>query len=377
MSSLALSDDQILLLRLRAQRLVPQFAQEHLPPDRLLVEVGGIQAQELPAGLLGMRARDDQTTVAEIERARLEDHTIVRTWCMRGTLHLLAAEDTRWLVPMLGPGLIASGLRRLNDLGWDEDRIKQGKRLLQEALEKQERLSRKKIADLLKRHHLPSEGQSPIHLIAHAALEGWLCLGPGPGPRPEYVLFEKWIGNLQPMPREEALARLARRYFSAYAPASLADFALWSGLKIGEARAAIASIDTDILVVETSIGQMVMLKTQLPWIDDLPGHPPVLRLLPRFDDTILGYTNRDLSLQAIGSSGTADKSRVLPGGGMILQTINLNGSILGGWKMNQHRGGIEVVIEPFAPLPEALQPAIDKEIQRIGKFFGVAAQLHR
>jgi hypothetical protein len=363
-----LSDDQVRLLRLRAQRLVPQFAREHLPPAQLLKKVGGAQAQELPAALLAMRARDDLSTAAEIERARLEEPTIVRTWAMRGTLHLLAAEDARWMVPMLGPDLIASGMRRLTDLGWDEERIQRGKRILRDALARDGQMTRAEIIDLFTSNGLPHQGQAPVHLIGHAALEGWLCLGPEDGKKPTYVLFEDWIGSPQPLPREEALNRLAQNYLSVYAPASLMDFAFWSGLKMSDARSAWQSIEADRTPAETSLGQLWMLKTQLAWIDDFAGQAPVVRLLPRFDDTILGYATRDLAIDP------ASSIRILPGGGMILQSLNVNGRILGAWKTQPRRGRIEIVIDPFETLPDALLPELEKEIARIGRFLGVEAR---
>ena len=106
-----LSIQQIRQLRLKAQRLYPQSAGLSASPAQVLKEVCGVQAQDLPAGLLSINARSRGLYKTEVEQARQVERSIAWTWCLRGTLHLVAAEDARWLVPFFGPGLIAGESR--------------------------------------------------------------------------------------------------------------------------------------------------------------------------------------------------------------------------------------------------------------------------
>jgi hypothetical protein len=72
-------------------------------------------------------------TAAEVENARQQDRTIVWTWCLRGTLHLVTAQDARWLLPLLGPSFIPAGRRRMRQLGWDDEKTATGLRILEQA----------------------------------------------------------------------------------------------------------------------------------------------------------------------------------------------------------------------------------------------------
>ena len=91
--SITLSDDQLRFLRLRAQRLTPQRPDEVIHVAQVVKEVCGIQAQDASAATLAVRSRSVGLVVTDVEQARVYDRSIVRTWGMRGTLHILAAED--------------------------------------------------------------------------------------------------------------------------------------------------------------------------------------------------------------------------------------------------------------------------------------------
>ncbi len=237
----ALSIQQIRQLRLKAQRLDPQRAGPSASPAQVLKEVCGVQAQDLPAGLLSINARSRGLSKTEVEQARQVERSIAWTWCLRGTLHLVAAEDARWLVPFFGPGLIAANRTRMQELGWDDERAELGIRLLLEALQERHELTRPEIIALLEKNHLPHTGQAPIHLIYRAALEGLLCRGAERGKEPTFVLFERWLGAPQPLPRQDALAELAVRYLSAYAPARPEDLASWAGTQAERCPAGMAA----------------------------------------------------------------------------------------------------------------------------------------
>src|SRR6266852_6174272 len=101
--AISLSHDQVRLLRLRAQRLTPKPRDMTSGVAHLVKELCGIQAQDARAATLALRVRSAGLIAADVERARVQERTIIRTWGRRGTLHLLATEDLGWLLPLLGP----------------------------------------------------------------------------------------------------------------------------------------------------------------------------------------------------------------------------------------------------------------------------------
>ncbi|RPI32497.1 MAG: winged helix DNA-binding domain-containing protein [Chloroflexota bacterium] len=369
-----ISPDQTRLLRLKAQRLL-HAGRSKTTPEHLIKDVFGVQAQELPAALLSVRARSKGLTASSVEKARQTQGSIAWTWCMRGTLHLVSAEDARWLAPFLGPGMVTSGKRRLRQLGWEEDRLSTGIRLVEKALSKQGELTRPEIVDLLKENDLPSKGQAPVHLLFRMAAEGILCRGPDKDGNHTFVLFEPWVGRLQPMPEEEALSKMAQRYLNAYAPARPEDLAAWSGLKAGEARKAWQLIADQLVEVEltglkgSEAQPAWLLKEQLAWLDERLDSEPVVRLLPRFDTYLLGYAKRDLAVEP------AYAKRIQPGGGIIHQALIVNGQALGTWTSTQKKDTLQVRVEPFKKLPPELTPLIEAEVADLGRFLGLEAEL--
>ena len=371
-----LNAQQTRRLRLRAQRLSPGQAGPSTAPAQVLGEVCGVQAQDLPAGLLSMRARSTSLIALEIEQARQGrkgSPSIAWVWCMRGTLHLVAAEDAGWLVPLLGPAFIAGDRRRLQQLGWDEQKAAIGLRLVREALQEGGALTRAEIITLLKEEGLPSEGQAPVHLLYRAALEGMLCAGPNRGKEPTYVAWESWLGKPQAQPRQEALAELARRYLQAYAPAGPEDLASWSGLKLGEARQAWQLISGESLQVEAAGKPAWLLKSQMPGLEEVRAEGSKttahVRLLPRFDTYLLGHTSRNLTVDP------AYARRIHPGGGILNAALLVDGQARGTWKIQRRRGRLEIQVEPFESLTEELLPLIEAEASDVGRFLGMEAVL--
>lgn len=341
-----------------------------MSPARVIREVVGVQAQDLAAALLSVRVRSEGLTAAGVEQARQEERSIVRTWCLRGTLHLVAAEDARWLVPFLGSMFAAGDQRRMRQLGWDEGRTRTGLKLLHEALVEQGSLTRPEIIRLLQANSLPYEGQAPVHLLFRAAMEGMLCSGADRGKETSYALFDSWIGEAQPLPHPEALARIARRYLEANGPAGPEDLASWSGLRLSEAREAWQLIADQLLPVEVEGRSSWLLKTHFPWLDEPIASAPLVRLLPRFDTYLLGYADRHLAVDP------SYAGRINAGGGLISAVLLVNGRALGTWKLQRRSKHVEIVLEPFESVSAELLPLINAEVADIGRFIGEEAVLN-
>lgn len=364
-----LSDDQVRLLRLRAQRLVSQPTRPAIGVEQVVKHLCGVQAQDATAAALAIRARRAGLVTADVERASVQERSIVRTWCMRGTLHFIAAEDLAWLLALLGPVFIRSSRGRRAQLGLDENAATRAVRALRDVLRKRGPLTRAEIVEQLAVRGVRLVGQARPHLLGLAALQGIICFGPNRGREPTYVLLADWIDPGPALPPEQARAELAHRYLSAYAPAAPEDFAAWSGLSLTEARGAWQHISSQLLEVEIEGSSAWLLKTQAAWLKRAAPPRPIVRLLPSFDTLLLGYRSRDMVLAAKYAK------RIFPGGGMLRPALLVNGRATGTWKIKRHQDGIEVIVEPFEGLTADVRRGLEAEVEDLAHFQSAEATL--
>jgi hypothetical protein len=292
----------------RGQRLA---APPRSTVSETVAAVAALQAQDAGAAALGVRARRPGSTLAEVEAARFEERSVARTWVMRGTLHLIPAEDARWMVRLLGPIGLRKSARRIAELGVEDLRAE-----IRAAL-KDGPLTRRELTDAVRRSvKLPDHPQVPAWLTGVAALQGEIIEGPAD----RFVLFDDWLG---PAPEpSDPVVELARRHAHAYPPAAPEDFAVWSGLPVREARRAYGELELEEVEV---LGRTAFVP---PGLEPAPPH---VRLLPRFDGWLLGHRDRSLIMRE-----EHDKA-VRPGGGILAATLVVDGRIEGTWKLD--RGG--------------------------------------
>jgi DNA glycosylase AlkZ-like len=365
----SLSDDQVRLLRLRAQRLTPGPGDGVSDIALLVKELCGIQAQDARAATLALRVRSAGLVAADIERARVQERTIIRTWGQRGTLHLLAAEDLGWLLPLFGPVFIAGGRRRRAELGLDEETCARGIRVMRDVLASQGPLTRAEIVEQLTIHGLHIEGQARPHLLYRAALEGVICMGPDRGTEPTYVLISDWVQQGHVLSQEAAYAELARRYLGTYGPATPGDMAAWSGLPISRIRPAWRNVMDQLIEVEIGGSAAWMFKTCAAWLDEPPMADPVVCLLPGFDIYLLGYQKRDLAVPQ------QHAKRINVGGGILHPALLVDGGVVGTWKSLRKKKHLNVIVEPFDQLAPEVYPGLEAEVADLARFLEVEASL--
>jgi hypothetical protein len=357
-----LSPEQIRLLRLRSQRLHPEAAQSISGAAQSVEALCGLQAQELPSATLAVRLRSHNLTANDVRQAREEDRAIVLTWCMRGTLHLVAAVDLSWLLPFLGPIFIHKGQRRYRQLGLDQETRIQAARAIRDELGRRGPLTRPELAEALNAKGIPVAGQAIAHLVRYAALEGIICYGPERDGQLTFVLLEDWIRLEEPFDAHLVPAELAQRYLEGHGPATPADLASWSGISMRRARAGFEAIKKEFEEVEIAGSPAWMLKRASAWLDE-PVSEPIVRLLPRYDEYLLGYQSRAFMVPE------AYARRIHPGGGIIKATVIVDGRALGIWRSERKKNSTTIVIEPFEPLNADIRHALEAEVEDLGRFF--------
>jgi hypothetical protein len=326
-----------------------------------------VQAQDLRASWLGVRARTSGLTVADVRRAVGEERSVIRTWAMRGTLHMVPAADAGWITDLFGPALLPRFARRRAELGLDDGLCAKAVDALPDILAGGRALTRSDLVAALGEAGVPvpTEGQAPAHLTLYAALRGVVCRGPDTeGGEATYVLLRDWVGSWEPRDPDVALAKLARRHVSGYGPTRPEDFAAWSGLPARQVRRAWELVAPALTEVSTASGPMWVIGDAADALPDVPARPRV-RLIGAYDGYLLGYRDRSEVLPAEHARA------VTPGGGVLHPAVVVDGRVVARWR----RAGEAVRVEPFAALDDGTLAAVAAEVADIGRFLGADTRL--
>jgi hypothetical protein len=368
--TLKLTVEQARALRQRGQALVAPGLQEADPALAAARQSAGLQAQDLFAATLGVRVRSAGSVLAGFERSRLETKSVVWTWLMRGTLHVIPTEDIDWYLAVVGQPLIAGTAKRRGELGLDEETYAAGLKIIRARLEQGGPLMREELTSSLEQAGLPAGYSVERHLLFRAALEGLICFGPdrgaAPGAHPTFTPLEAWLGRplrrFSEDERPQLVARLARRYLDAFAPAALPDFAAWTGLNIRDLRAGWELVAPEMTEVEVA-GQALFAPEATLARRDEPLPQPHVRLLPAFDTYILGHRSR-----ALIEDGTYTAQ--LRGGGILPPVILVDGVIAGTWRMNRKGRKLALALEPFGEWNDEVRRLAEAEMRDVERFVG-------
>lgn len=363
-----LTVEQVRALRVRAQCLHPRRSRDHL--EAVVQPVCGVQAQLSAAMMLALRARVQGLTPADVEAA-IEQRHLARAWLMRGTLHLAAAQDLRWMLSLLGPIFIPKGKGRRAQLGLTEAICEQGLNAVRAILSGSAPLTRGEIVERLAERGivLDRRSQAPIHLISYAALQGVVCLGSDAAHgESTYALLDDWIDAQPALPHDEALVGLARRYLTGYAPASLKDFAAWSGLTLTDAKRAWALFQDQGELVDVQVADRALtMLTAESWLST-PSPEPVVRLLPAFDTYILGYGDRDYVV-------APEYQALVYHGGQTVPVVLVDGVAAGTWRYKRSGKRLHIIVHPFDSFDLRVRDLVAEEADDIGRFWGAPVSM--
>ena len=335
-------------------------------PAEIARSIAGAQAQDVYAGPLTFRSRSRRLTAADVTGARTEDRSLLRTWVMRMTIHMIPTDDVGWWLPLFEPGIERWSRRRLSQLGLPEDKQDRALRVAAKALADEGPLTRSDVRERIVRAGIVLNSQTGMHIALTSVVSGIACLGPDRGAESCLVRREDWLGKPPPFDRERALAELTRVYIRAFAPATDRDFAYWSGLPLRDVRAGLSSISTEI--EEVRVGDEVMLSPR----GGLPRLPRTgqVRMLGNFDTYLLGWKDRAFSV-----SGEHALHVKEGGGGWIRPVIVEDGIVVGGWRTARKAGRLEISLNLPKAERERLGPAIEAEVADIERFEGTEARI--
>lgn len=355
----------------RAARMVSLLLADRT--DRTPLEVaqwfGALQAQDVASGQWSLGVRVADSTSDEIADA-FNRRELIRTWPMRQTVHVIPAVDATWMLSLTGRRGLDATLRRRQGLGLLPADLRALEKAVATVLSSGGPLPRKTILERLAAEGIPTDGQRGYHVLLYCSLVGLTCIGPQQGSAQTFALLSAWAPAQRELTREEALAELAFRYFRSHGPASLRDFAGWTGLTTGDARRAISLNDGRLVPLGDAPDQAWITTTLAEIIrDGLPERHETVAL-PGYDEFVLGYKDRSLH----GDDTLLD--RVVPGGnGIFRATIVRAGKVVATWTRTIKRDRVDISVEPFDSLSAKARVETTTALEAYADYLGRTARV--
>lgn len=339
----------------------------------VVTRLGGVQAQLMSAAELALWVRVKAITPMTIQQLLWEERTLVKTWAMRGTLHLLPRQT-------FGNFVAASAATKIKRppsyytyhkvTSTELTAIIDTVPLVLSATP----ITREQLADMVvERTGNPNLREVLLSgwgaLLKPSARRGDICFGPNQGQNVTFVRPEQWLDAWTAQEPLAALQAIARHFLTTYGPATIDEFARWWGIDAAQARKLFKGMTAELTTVDVEGWQAQMLTTTLDALTNSEPAPTV-RLLPYFDPyTIAIARHSDALLPA------AQKNKVYRAQGWISPVVLVDGRLIGVWEHALKRGYTEVTVTLFMPLPQSVKTQIGSEAEGLGEFLGSPMKL--
>jgi hypothetical protein len=331
-------------------------------PDQVVAWLGAVQAQDFEGAKWAIGQRIIGATNYGIEQAFC-DGTLLRTHVLRPTWHFVAPADIRWMLKLTAPRVnrILASYNRTLEL--DDSVFKRSNKALSKALKGGVHLSRTDLKEVLRSAGINTDDQRLIRILANAELNGLICSGVKQGKQLTYALLEERVPPSNNRTREEALAELTFRYFRSHGPATIQDFAWWSGLIRKDIREGLDLVKREITNEEFA--------GETYWFaSDMPNVRRSIRsffLLPAYDEYLVAYKDRSAAIDA--------KNLQTNRSPFFDPTVVSEGRVIGTWKRSVSNGELVIRIKPLRKFVEVEKETLANVAKRYGKFLGMNVTL--
>jgi Winged helix DNA-binding domain len=362
-------------------RLRRHHLHERAPrPDMLEVagRICGLHAQLMSSAELTLWARVENFEPKAVQRALWEDRSLVKTWAMRGTLHLLPAAD----YPLWQVGL--STYRHYLKPAWSRasglnpDEVDQLVAAVGEVLDGR-MLTREELADEVSSVTGSPElarklGESWGALLKPASFRGRLCYAPSQDQKVRFTRPDQWLAHggspaSEPADPEGAMRDISRRFLAVNGPATREDFARWWGIAPAPAAKLIQSLDEEVAPVDVEGTRAWMLAELVPEAQEKAPPAPV-RLLPAFDQYVIASTRHADHLLP-----GPFRDRVHRSQGWVSPVVLVDGRMDGVWHHERKGDRLVVEVEPFVDLPPRARRGVEQEAERLAAYVGGGLEL--
>lgn len=306
-------------------------------PEELVAWMGAIQAQDYTMSKWAIGVRLKSSVLEQVNDA-LAKGKIVRTHIMRPTWHYVAGKDLQWMQQLtaLRVKKAIDGWVKSSGLDISEELYSKCNDQIGKMLSGGRCLTREEIEMELERAGILTADDRVRRYILRAEMEGIVCSGADKAGKPSYALQEEQVDRVPALHREEALARLALRYFRSHSPATLKDFVWWSGLTMTEARKAIGLIDGE-LVAERFGELEFWVYTACREVTDRSA----IHFLPPYDEYLLGYKDRATVIPV------EHHPKAFNRWGIFYPVIVSGGQLVGNWNKSLRKGDLTITTSFF------------------------------
>jgi hypothetical protein len=338
-------------------------------------DVAGLHAQLTSSAELTLWARVDELERGAVERALWEDRTLVKTWAMRGTLHLMRADELgTWIAAQsaLKPRHhVPSWLRHHGLTRAEADAMLDaipaaldGRPLTREELAAE-------VARLAGVDGLDGKLRGGFgDLLKPAAFRGDLCFAPNDGRNVRFARPDQWLGPQPPVDRDEAMREVARRYLATYGPGTRETFARWFGITSpAQAGKWLAGLGDEAVEVDVEGERAVMLATDA---EEAAAAEPAgtVRLLPAFDHYVVAAPRDAGAVLA-----PAERGRVYRPQGWLSPVLLVDGRMAGVWSHERRGSAVAVSVAPFGAVEPWVRAGVEAEAERLAAFLGGSLEL--
>jgi hypothetical protein len=350
-------------LRLGHQKLLQTNFTE---PAEVVGWLGAVQAQDFPGAKWALAQRMTGTTEAEIDRA-FTDGSILRTHLLRPTWHFVTPKDIRWMLALTAPRVHALNTFYYRKSGLDASTLRRCRSVIAKTLKNNNHLTRTEIAAALEKAGVSTTAELRLaYIMMRAELDGLICSGPRRGRQFTYALLEERVPPVKELTRDESLAEIVRRYFSTRGPATLHDFAWWSGLTMADAKNGIELVKSG-FVSEVIEGQQYWFSAST---DSFTTSSPLAHLLPNYDEYFIGFKDRSAIGEVVRRSNVKESDPAF-----LANIIIIDGQIVGGWKREIKKDAVTVELDLITKLAKLERQAISAAAEGYGRFLGLRVEL--
>lgn len=366
--------NQVNAWRLSQHRLSSRLTRQDLVKAATLT--GGIQAQVLSAAELALCARIDGLSREDIHSALWQDHTLVKTWAMRGTLHLLSASELPLVVAARSLNETRSWANYFASYGLTSAQYDAFLSAVPQVLNDGPMTREQLATAIAQQTGLPQLRELILSTgwgspLKPSAFRGDLCFGPSQGQNVTFVNPRTWISDWSSIDPTLALQNIVRLYLQVYGPAVPEDFARWwsGGTGLVLTRKIFLAMAADLEEVDVEGWRAFALRATLEPMQNLEPADTVI-LLPLFD----GYTFA-LGREVEPLVPTAYKSLVFRPQGWISAVVLVNGYVQGVWEYKTQRSQTIVKIRLFTSPTTSIRKGIEAEAGRLGAFLNTSVDL--
>ena len=343
-------------IRLYSQQLTePTFD----TPKEIVSWMGAIQAQNYNMAKWAIGIRLKHVTDNIIEKA-FQQGEILRMHILRPTWHFIIAEDIHWMLKLSAQRIRSANESFGKNLEITEKLYTKCNRLIEKHLTGNNHLTKQEIGDILKKENIKTDIPRLNRFLIRAETEKIICSGINKGNKQTYALLNERVSPAKEITKDEALAKLANKYFQSHSPATLEDFTWWSGLSVTEARQAIDYINSSLLKEQLDNQKEIFIHESYS-NKNLP-QKNILHFLPSFDEYLISYKDRSEVLN--------EKYRAMAFNnyGTFYPVILYNGKISGNWKLLRNESGITIKTSFFEKTTSINQHLIENAEKRYKQF---------